>query len=93
MSPSPLRATTVSHTFHYRRGIIENPVAKQYFDDTLQGLASGEKSLAELRADAIDARRKLRDLRSFLGPGDAVWLENYGQVLDRFIEQSAQIAE
>ena len=70
--------------------LLNNPNAKRYFDDTLQGLISGEKSLEELRVDAIDARRKLRELRRFSGPENAAWLDNYSQVLDRFISESGQ---
>lgn len=70
--------------------LLENPAAKQYFDGTLEGLISGEKSLAELRADAIDARRKLAEMERFVGPGNDAMFRNYADVLDRFIQQSAE---
>lgn len=70
--------------------MVQHPVAAEYFDRTLSDLISGRKSLAELRADAIGARRNLDELASFLGPGGESLVANYRKTLDRFIEQSAE---
>lgn len=71
--------------------LLRNPVAEQYFDRTVADLASGRMTLSDLRADAVDARSKLNQLRQFVSPGEqSAMLDRYAAVLDRFIEQSAQ---
>lgn len=69
--------------------LLNDPTAKQYFEGTLNGLISGEKSLQEVRADAISARDKLQQLSSVLGADGDALIGRYRDVLDRFIEQTA----
>lgn len=69
--------------------LLNDPQAKRYFDQTVDALITGEKSLEDLRQDAIAARARLEAVRNVLGPEGSSMIQNYTDVLDRFIEQAA----
>lgn len=69
--------------------LLNDPQAKTYFDQTVDALITGEKSLEDLRQDAIAARARLEAIRNVLGPEGSSMVQNYADVLDRFIEQAA----
>lgn len=68
--------------------LLADPAAKKYFNDTLTGLATGEKGVQDIRRDAVKARDVLLDLKKDLGP-DGAALNGYLGILNKFIDETA----
>jgi hypothetical protein len=66
----------------------QSPEVQAYVQKTLQGLLDGTIQLEDLRRQAVDARRTIRELQGELGP-EAEVLSGYLGILDNFIRQSA----
>lgn len=67
---------------------FSSPPVQQYFNNTVDGLMSGEISLGDIRRDAVKARDQLNDLKKDLGPDGAV-LDGYLSILNGFINETA----
>lgn len=64
------------------------PEANAKFSELLNGLASGQVSLGDLRAQAASAADQLRALKRDLGSDSGVAIDGYLQILDDFLKQS-----
>lgn len=67
--------------------LLADPAAKKYFNDTLTGLATGDKGVQDIRKDAVKARDVLIDLKKDLGP-DGAALNGYLGILNKFIDET-----
>ena len=64
------------------------PEANQKFNDLLNGLASGKMSLNDLRTEARTAADQLRAFKRDLGENAGSELDDYLDVLDRFLRET-----
>ena len=68
--------------------LLQTPEVKEYFNKTVTGLMKGEISIDNLRQQALDARKQVRDLEKELGPVGVEALKPYTSILDKFIRES-----
>jgi len=64
------------------------PEANAKFNELLNGLAGGQISLGDLRAQAASAADQLRALKKELGSDSGVAIDGYLEVLDDFLKES-----
>jgi len=64
------------------------PEANAKFNEMLNGLASGQISLGDLRAQAATAADQLRALKKDLGGDSGIAIDGYLEVLDDFLKES-----
>ena len=64
--------------------------ANAMFKDMLQGLASGKITVDDLRKQARDSLKELKDLQADVGDNDdAAILSTYAGILERFVNQGS----
>jgi hypothetical protein len=68
--------------------LLAVPEVKEYFDTTLKGLITGEVSVDNLRKQALDVRKQVKELEKELGPEGVDALKPYMSILDKFIRES-----
>lgn len=68
------------------------PEANQKFNETLSGLASGKLTINDLRAEARTAADQLRAFKRELGQDAGSELDDYLNVLDRFLRETESSA-
>lgn len=68
------------------------PEANQKFNQTLNGLASGKLTINDLRAEARTAADQLRAFKRELGQDAGSELDDYLDVLDRFLRETESTA-
>ncbi len=64
------------------------PEANQQFNQTLNGLMSGQIDMAGLRAQAKSAADQLRKVQQDMGPEASDTLSSYLTILDNFLRES-----
>lgn len=69
-----------------------SPEANQKFNETLNGLASGKLTMNDLRAEARTAADQLRAFKRELGEDAGSELDDYLDVLDRFLRETESSA-
>lgn len=70
------------------------PEANAMFQEMVQGLASGKLSVDDLRAQARDSLKQLRDLQAEIGEeDDNPLLQSYVGILERFINAGTNRAK
>ena len=67
---------------------LSSPEASKIFNDTLQGLATGKKSIQDVRNDAIKARDELKKLTEDQGPDVEAATNPYLNILEKFIRET-----
>ncbi len=65
------------------------PEANAIFTDMVQGLASGKLSIEDLRSQARDSLKELRELQAEIGEEENPMLSGYVGILERFVNQGA----
>jgi hypothetical protein len=72
--------------------MLRDSGARQYFDNTVQGLSEGSINVDDVRKEAIRAREEYRKSAKSLGPDGEKALNQalggYLQILDRFIDET-----
>jgi hypothetical protein len=66
-----------------------SPEAAGKYDAMVNGLMTGQMNLSDLRREAQSSADQLRELKRDLGPDAGDSLENYLEVLDHFLKESA----
>lgn len=62
------------------------PEANAMFSEMLQGLSSGKISVNDIRSQAMDTLKQLKELQAELGEeGDNSLLATYGSILEKFV--------
>lgn len=64
------------------------PEANEQFNKMVNGLLSGQISVADVRAQAAKAAADLREARKDLGEDSSVMIDSYLAILDRFLANS-----
>lgn len=72
-----------------RQLLAGSPEASAKYDDMVNGLMSGQLSLADLRRQAQASARQLRDLKRELGPEADETLDAYLNILDAFVNEGS----
>ena len=67
-----------------------SPEANQMFTDLVQGLASGKISVNDIRKQASDTLKELRELQAEIGEDeDNALLSSYVGILDKFVKEGS----
>ena len=67
-----------------------NPEANQMFTDLVQGLASGKVSVGDIRKQASDSLKELREIQAEIGEDeDNAILSSYVSILEKFISEGS----
>ena len=68
----------------------DNPEAVQKYDETVNGLLSGNLNLDDIRRQAQATADQLREMKVELGPQADPTFDSYLQILDKFLSETAQ---
>jgi hypothetical protein len=66
-----------------------SPEASRKYDEMVSGLLSGQLSVGDIRQQAQAAAAQLREMKRELGPDADESLDGYLQILDSFIQETA----
>jgi hypothetical protein len=66
-----------------------NPVAAQKFNELMGGLMSGSLSVGDIRAQAQDSIRQIKDAKQQLGPDVGDMFDGYLAILENFVAETA----
>lgn len=69
--------------------LADSPEAGAKFDETVNGLMSGQINLNDLRRQAQSSAEQLRELKRELGPDADESLDAYLKILDAFVNETA----
>lgn len=75
-----------------RQMLAGSPEAAAKYDETVNGLLSGQLNLGDLRKQAQASAQQLRELKRELGPDADESLDAYLKILDAFVNESAGAA-
>ena len=66
-----------------------NPVAAQKFNELMGGLMSGSLSVGDIRAQAQDSIKQIKDAKQQLGPDAGDLFDGYLAILESFVAETA----
>jgi hypothetical protein len=66
-----------------------NPVAAQKFDELMGGLMSGSLSVGDIRAQAQESIKQIKDAKQQLGPEAGDLFDGYLAILESFVAETA----
>jgi hypothetical protein len=66
-----------------------NPVASQKFDELMGGLMSGNLSVGDIRAQAQESIKQIKDAKQQLGPDVGDLFDGYLSILESFVAETA----
>ena len=66
-----------------------NPVASQKFDELMGGLMSGTLSVGDIRAQAQESIKQIKDAKQQLGPDAGDLFDGYLSILESFVAETA----
>lgn len=66
-----------------------NPVAAQKFNELMGGLVSGSLSVGDIRAQAQDSIKQIKDAKQQLGPEAGDMFDGYLAILENFVAETS----
>jgi hypothetical protein len=65
-----------------------NPEAAQKFNETMDGFLSGKISVQDIRGQAIDSIKQIKEARQALGNDAGDMLDGYLSILEKFVQET-----